>query len=473
MPAKFGTSGLRGLVEELNEGTAAAHAAAFVAHLKASGAASAGDRVFVGQDLRPSSAEIAAQVMAAIEDEGFVPVDCGTLPTPALAFHAMAAGSASVMVTGSHIPADRNGVKFYRPDGEIDKTDEAEIAARAAGIDRRQMRAAPHHVPDSAQEAATSAYLGRYAGFVGEGALSGLRIGVYQHSTVARDLFAAVFRLTGAELVPLGRSDRFVPVDTEAVDEHTRDRIRVWTERHELDMLVSADGDADRPLLADATGECLRGDVLGLIAARELGAEVIVTPVTSNSGIERLAGGSVVRTRVGSPFVIAGMKAAAEAGSVLGFEANGGVLTGSPFTLGGARLAPLPTRDFLVPILAAIVAAHRAGKPLADLVSGLQLPVAASGRIENFATEKGQALVAALSDDEARRVAFLAPLGMPAAIDRTDGLRMTLAGGRILHLRPSGNAPELRVYTEAATEAEADGLVEAAIARIGEWAATI
>lgn len=167
------------------------------------------------------------------------------------------------------------------------------------------------------------------------------------------------------------------------------------------------------------------------------------------------------------------MKAAAEAGSVLGFEANGGVLTGSPFTLGGARLAPLPTRDFLVPILAAIVAAHRAGKPLADLVSGLQLPVAASGRIENFATEKGQALVATLSDDEARRVAFPAPLGMPAAIDRTDGLRMTLAGGRILHLRPSGNAPELRVYTEAATEAEADGLVEAAIARIGEWAATI
>ncbi|MGO7770887.1 hypothetical protein ACC736_39275, partial [Rhizobium ruizarguesonis] len=39
------------------------------------------------------------------------------------------------MVTGSHIPADRNGIKFYLPDGEIDKSDEADITALAAEIE--------------------------------------------------------------------------------------------------------------------------------------------------------------------------------------------------------------------------------------------------------------------------------------------------------------------------------------------------
>ena len=66
-------------------------------------------------------------------------VDCGTVPTPALALLGLKCGAASLMITGSHIPADRNGIKFYRPDGEIGKTDETAITAIAEAIaaDRR------------------------------------------------------------------------------------------------------------------------------------------------------------------------------------------------------------------------------------------------------------------------------------------------------------------------------------------------
>ena len=60
---------------------------------------------------------------------GLKPIDCGTIPTPALAYHAMAAGCAAIMITGSHIPSDRNGLKFYLPSGEISKADEAGILA--------------------------------------------------------------------------------------------------------------------------------------------------------------------------------------------------------------------------------------------------------------------------------------------------------------------------------------------------------
>ncbi|MBU2485522.1 MAG: phosphomannomutase, partial [Alphaproteobacteria bacterium] len=64
MAAKFGTSGLRGLVGELTDGTAAAHARAFARHLKQTGMAQAGAPVFIGRDMRASSPEIAAQCAA-------------------------------------------------------------------------------------------------------------------------------------------------------------------------------------------------------------------------------------------------------------------------------------------------------------------------------------------------------------------------------------------------------------------------
>ena len=126
--------------------------------------------------------------------------------------------------------------------------------------------------------------------------------------------------------------------------------------------IVSADGDGDRPLVTDQTGTPLRGDLLGLIACSFLGAEVVVTPVTSNSRIE--AGGqfSVIRTPVGSPFVIAGMQVALAAGKngVAGFEANGGLLTASDFAVNDHPLRALPTRDCFLPILAIAVAGRLA-----------------------------------------------------------------------------------------------------------------
>ena len=58
----------------------------------------------------------------------------GPLPTPALALAAAQRGAAGLMVTGSHIPDNRNGIKFYRPDGEISKADEEAIRGRTVRI---------------------------------------------------------------------------------------------------------------------------------------------------------------------------------------------------------------------------------------------------------------------------------------------------------------------------------------------------
>jgi phosphomannomutase len=163
MAAKFGTSGLRGLVGDLTDGTAAAHARAFARHLKQTGMTGEGTPLFIGRDRRASSPDIAAQCAAALFAEGLEPVDCGILPTPALALYAMGQNAGALMITGSHIPDDRNGVKFYRPDGEIDKDDEgaiSELAPQCAGLPSPQARL----MRDRSLEA-SAGFIERYRGF--------------------------------------------------------------------------------------------------------------------------------------------------------------------------------------------------------------------------------------------------------------------------------------------------------------------
>ncbi|MEL6736246.1 MAG: phosphomannomutase, partial [Pseudomonadota bacterium] len=128
---KFGTSGLRGLAIDLLDGGAAQYVAAFCDVLLERETAQAGDSVYLAHDHRVSSPALLQAAADAIAARGLTPVSCGAIPTPALALHAMGKNAAAIMITGSHIPADRNGLKFYRPDGEIDKADEAAIQTAA------------------------------------------------------------------------------------------------------------------------------------------------------------------------------------------------------------------------------------------------------------------------------------------------------------------------------------------------------
>lgn len=447
MSLKFGTSGVRGLVTELEGQPARRYVAAFLRHVQASGQM-AGGRVLVGYDLRPSSPAIARDCLVAIAHAGFTPIDCGAVATPALALRALETQSAAVMITGSHIPADRNGLKFYTPVGEIGKSDEAGIFAQLADAD----------IPDTPLTAedehaiTQSAYIERCIALLPPNALKGLRIGVFEHSTVSRDILGEILRALGAQTVSLGRSDVFVPVDTEAFADALFAPLPFWLAEHRLDAIVSSDGDADRPLLMDGEGHFVRGDALGLLAARFLGARTVVTPVTSNSAIERTGYfAAVTRTRVGSPFVVAGMEAAGD--KVVGFEANGGTFVGPGFAL-----PPLPTRDAILPLLAALGLARRENIPVAELVRRLPLQHAVADRLQEVPGERSGAFLSRLEADPGFAGEIFAPHAI-ADVNAIDGLQFHLASGETVHFRASGNAPELRCYVEAGTGEKARNLL--------------
>lgn len=453
MAPRFGTSGLRGLAAELTPALVADHLRAFLATCEVGGG------LFLGRDLRESSPAIARAVADAARGEGVAVSDCGALPTPALALAALAAGQGAVMVTGSHIPADRNGLKFYSRAGEITKADEGAILAALGRAPSGGRPAVLRHHREAAR-----AWVARHLRAFGPQALSGLHLGVWQHSSVARDLLTEVLAGLGARVTPLGREESFTAVDTEAVGADTRARLAGLVSRHGLDALVSTDGDGDRPLVVDASGGLVPGDVLGHLTAGFLCADTVVTPVSSNTGIEQDGRFRVIRTRIGSPHVIAALEEArARAPRIVGYEANGGFLLGFEARGPAGPVAPLLTRDAFLPILSVLAAARGAGVPLSALVARLPARFTASDRLTGIAPGRAHALLALLEAPEGAMAA--AGLGPPVARDTTDGLRLSDAAGEIVHFRPSGNAPEFRVYAEAASPARAAAILAGAL----EW----
>ena len=464
MSLKFGTSGVRGLVTEMTDIECYLYAKAYVSYLKNSGTG----KVCIAGDLRSSTPRIMRAVSFAVVEEGLELDNIGFAPTPMLAVHSMSEKAGGIMVTGSHIPDDRNGIKFYMPDGEILKSDEKAISALYAELkkqslsdcfDSEGMLTADFQTGD-VNEAVVEQYISRYTDFFPSGCLSGLKLLFYQHSTVGRTIFPEILSELGADVQLIGWSDSFVAVDTEAVA--NPEELAAWVKEHKVDALVSADGDCDRPLLVDEKGDFIRGDILGILAGTFLQADSVSTPVSCNTALElsnRFS--NITRTKIGSPYVIAAMNDAVSSGNkrVIGYEANGGFLTASDIELPDCNgtLTALPTRDAVLPILATLLASIKAEKSLSELKHELPPRYTVSGIIRGIPTEKGKQIVDSFVTQGVEYVneKLSDVFGKCTHLDFADGCRMTFEGGGILHFRPSGNAPEFRIYTEYSTEKDA------------------
>lgn len=517
----FGTSGARGLVSKLTANVCGAFTANFIAIMRE---CFEFDQLAIGVDNRPSSyamAQACAQMCAQLN---ISVIYCGLIPTPALAYSAMQDKTPAIMVTGSHIPFDRNGLKFYRPDGEITKQDELSIATHNTLFEPIT------RLPElTTSKVAIAQYILRYASLFEENhsakpdslILAGKRIGIYEHSSAGRDIYRHIFKQLGATVISLGRSNAFVPIDTEAVSADDTRRAIEWAKQYQLDALFSTDGDGDRPLLADEQGEWLRGDILGLLCGKALNIDVLAVPINCNTVIE-LSGAfkNVIRTKIGSPYVIEALNgigkdeankgahtdSLSEAQSVssalhyrqatlertvcnkkgttqarvAGFEANGGFLLGSTLHYNGKLLEALPTRDALLPALVVLADAAAKHLPLSALVAALPKRYTCSDRMQNIPVLFSQQL---LDDAKQNPLAFLNKLGINMLehantpmneelnsaelsnikLNTLDGLRMYLNNDEYVHIRPSGNAPELRCYVEASSKQRTQNLLSIVI----------
>jgi phosphomannomutase len=245
------------------------------------------------------------------------------------------------------------------------------------------------------------------------------------------------------------------------------------TDKYKLDAIISTDSDGDRPLISDENGQWLRGDVLGVLCVNYLGATHVAAPINVNSMLEASSSGQLIcsRTRIGSPYVIAAMKNLAEepsASKIVGYEANGGFMVGSNIELNGKTLHALPTRDTVLPILIVLSLSHQSGAPISQLLKALPSKFTASACIKDVLKRVSDQITKSLEFDKVKQDEFLFEVYADNAvkintINKTDGLRLIISNKDIIHIRPSGNAPELRVYIETSTMDKSELLVELVI----------
>ncbi|MGZ8495135.1 MAG: hypothetical protein ACXWWP_04470, partial [Candidatus Binatia bacterium] len=211
VPLAFGTSGLRGLVRDITDLEAYINVKGALRYLLGTRDIRAHSRVVIAGDLRPSTERIMRACVQAILDSGCPVEIAGKIPTPALVFHAISQQSAGIMVTGSHIPFDRNGIKINKSVGEVMKSDEAGILGEVERVRAEEYRRSATVSPFDAcgmlkrapelppiDGAAEQSYVRRYMDCFRRGGLTGLRVLVYQHSAVGRDLLPRILREMGA-----------------------------------------------------------------------------------------------------------------------------------------------------------------------------------------------------------------------------------------------------------------------------------
>jgi phosphomannomutase len=472
---KFGTSGARGLVAKMTDMVCYTYTRGFIQYLESiNDLKKEGEEIAVAGDLRDSTGRITGAVAKAVTDAGYKVRYCGLVPTPTLFFYAVSRKLASVMVTGSHIPADRNGIKYNKVAGEVLKTDEKGMMEQEVEIDENlfdsngKMKSAPE-ITVSYEKEVIELFQKRYTDFFDKNFLQGKKIAVYQHSAVGRDMLTELIKGFGAEVVVVGKSDVFVPMDTEAIAPDKLEMFRQLAKEHKCEALVSTDGDSDRPLVCDENGEFVRGDVLGIVVADFLKADAVVTTASANSSLEESKlFKHISRTKIGSPYVVAEMiKLTDEFERVVGYESNGGFLLASKIVQGESVLEPLPSRDSFLPILCILAKAFGAGISIADLIKELPARFTYSERIENIPTDKSLEFISKNfktsddSKDKSNAERFFGDLsGMVGRFEMIDGARIIFTNGEVIHIRPSGNAPELRVYTEAGSAIRAEELCE-------------
>jgi phosphoglucosamine mutase len=316
--------------------------------------------IAVGRDTRASGPMLEEALARGIASAGGDVRLLGVLPTPGVAAYvvdnALAAGA---VVSASHNPAHDNGIKFFSGDG-FKLPDETELA-----IERQlETPAAPAEpgkvtrIEDAAERYVAHALRSLPSGF----SLGGLKIALDCANGASFETSPAALRALGADVHVFHAAPDGNNINAGCGSTVAREISRLVKETG-AQVGLSHDGDADRLLLCDETGDPLDGDELlamaglDLLRRGELTGNTAVATVMSNFGLDEAlegAGGKVARTAVGDRYVLEAMRAG---GFVLGGEQSGHMI----FLRHGT------TGDGLVSALQIFRLMAQSGKPLSEL----------------------------------------------------------------------------------------------------------
>ncbi len=399
-------------------------------------------RVVIGKDTRLSGYMLENALTAGLTSTGMNVLLLGPVPTPAVGFltRSMRA-DLGVMISASHNPHQDNGIKFFGPDGfKLSDDAEAEIEAMLEGdvtLAQPQDIGRAKRIDDGR---------GRYQEFVKTTfptglRLDGLKVVIDCANGAAYRAAPDVLWELGAEVIPVGVSPNGTNINENCGSTHTQTAAEAVV-AHQAHVGISLDGDADRVMILDETGQVADGDqIMALLAGRwaeegRLNGSTLVATVMSNLGLERhLArkGLRLERTAVGDRYVVEAMR---RGGFNLGGEQSGHIVMTDYATTGDGLIAGL---QFLAEMA-------RTGKPASQLIRQFE---SVPQMLKNV-----------------RFPAGAKPLDAPSVQAAIAAHEAGIAGkGRIL-IRKSGTEPLIRVMAECEDEALLREVVDGIVAAV-------
>ncbi len=347
----FGTDGIRGRVGEtpitaefmLKLGWAAGRV------LSRKG----GDKVLIGKDTRISGYMFESALQAGLSAAGTDIKLLGPMPTPAIAYltrtlHACA----GIVISASHNPYYDNGIKFFSSQGkklpdEVELAIEAELEKSMSTVDSARLGKAERIVDAG----------GRYIEFckstIPSGTdLSGLKLVVDCANGATYHVAPNVFKELGARVMRLAVQPDGLNINAECGSTHPA-VLQNAVREQQADLGIALDGDGDRLIMVDHTGEVVDGDELLFIIARarhrkgQLAGAVVGT-VMSNLGLERALrdeGIVLERAPVGDRYV---MEMLLQGGWTLGGESSGHIICLDRTTTGDGIVSALQVLEEMV-----------------------------------------------------------------------------------------------------------------------------
>lgn len=436
----FGTDGIRGKVGDalitpdfvMRLGYAAGRVLTSVESNLAKGAHPA---VLIGKDTRISGYMLESALEAGLSAAGVDVLMTGPMPTPAVAYLTRALrAQAGIVISASHNPFYDNGIKFFSSLGtklpdDIEHAIEAELEVPMQVMESAKLGKV-RRIDDAA---------GRYVEFCKSTFpntldLRGLKIVLDCAHGATYHVAPPVFHELGAEIVVIGNQPNGVNINDQVGSTHPQALQRAVVE-HQADLGIAFDGDGDRVMMVDNTGQLLDGDqLLYIIAAARhasglLQGGVAGTLMTNLALEHKLAELNVpfVRAQVGDRYVLEQLN---QHGWQLGGENSGHILALDKHSSGDGIIAALQVLQALL----------QSKKSLAQLSADLTL--------------YPQVLI---NVKTAKKIDLDRHAAIQAAVKNAE---IELAGsGRVL-LRASGTEPKIRVMVEGENQLQVRTLAE-------------
>ena len=392
--------------------------------------------IVIGEDMRPSSPELADAFSAGATSQGMDVIRIGLASTDMLYFASGKLGMPGAMFTASHNPAQYNGIKLClsnaRPIGKesglltIEKfvREGSPIALRSVGVEKHR---------DMLEE-----YVDHLLTLVDIKDIRPLKVIIDAGNGMAGHTAPAIFARLNCEVIPMyfELDGSFPNHEANPLDETTLTDLKKAMKDHNADLGLAFDGDADRCFLVDERGVAVNPSALtALIAHRELikhpGSSIIYNLISSRTVKEVIDenGGVGLRSRVGHSYIKTMM---AESGAIFGGEHSGHFYFKDFWRADSGALAALH----------AIAALGDSNSTMSTLLAPYDRYVT-SGEINSKVSDT-QVATQKVQDSYSKQ---------QVTIDHLDGLTVN-ADTWWFNLRPSNTEPLLRLNVEASTQAQ-------------------